>query len=79
MISSAPPPMSSRSSILMGLWTNYVVEATARHASDVGYRVVVVCECCTSNTEENHNFSMQNILPTVSTVVSLDEVLQALR
>ena len=65
--------------ILTGLWTNYVVEATARHASDVGYRVIVVRECCASNTEENHNFSMQNILPTVSTVVSLDEVLQALR
>ena len=65
--------------MLMGLWTNYVVEATARHASDMGHRVIVVREGCASNTEENHNFSMQQILPTVATVYGLDEVLQALR
>ena len=65
--------------ILMGLWTNYVVEGTARHASDMGHRVIVVREGCASNTEENHNFSMQQILPTVGTVCSLDEILQALR
>ena len=65
--------------ILMGLWTNYVVETTARHASDIGHRVIMVREGCASNTEENHNFSMQQILPTVATVCGLDEVLQALR
>ena len=64
--------------ILMGLWTNYVVEATARHASDVGYRVIVVREGCASNSEENHNFSINQFLPTVCTVASLEEVLQAL-
>jgi len=64
--------------ILMGLWTNYVVEATARHASDLGYRVIVVRECCASNSDENHNFAMNQILPSVATVASLEEVLQAL-
>jgi len=64
--------------ILMGLWTNYVVEATARHASDVGYRVIVVREGCASNSDENHNFAMNQILPSVATVASLEEVLQAL-
>ncbi len=65
--------------ILMGLWTNYVVETTARHAADMGHRVMVVREGCASDTEENHNFSMNQILPTVATVCSLDEVLEALR
>ena len=65
--------------ILMGLWTNYVVEATARHASDMGHRVIVVRQACASNSEENHNFAMDQILPTLTAVSSLDEVLQALR
>ena len=64
--------------ILMGLWTNYVVEATVRHASDIGHRVIVVREGCASNAEENHNFAMDQIFPTLATVCSLDEVLQAL-
>ena len=64
--------------ILVGLWTNYVVEATARHAADMGYRVIVVRDCCASNDEQNHEFAMTRILPTIATVVSLDDVLAAL-
>lgn len=64
--------------VLMGLWTNYVVEATARHAADMSYRVLVVREACASNSEENHDFAMERILPTLATVTSVDEVLQAL-
>ncbi|MBI4594221.1 MAG: cysteine hydrolase, partial [Candidatus Rokubacteria bacterium] len=50
--------------IVCGLWTNYVVEATTRHAADVGYHVIVVSDCCASNNEENHRFAMERILPT---------------
>lgn len=64
--------------VLIGLWTNYVVEATARHAADMGYRVVVVRECCASNDEQNHEFAMTRILPTIATVARLDDVLTAL-
>lgn len=64
--------------VLVGLWTNYVVEATARHAADVGYRVVVVRECCASNSDENHRFAMDRIFPTLATVAGLDDVLRAL-
>ncbi|MBI2371387.1 MAG: cysteine hydrolase [Deltaproteobacteria bacterium] len=64
--------------VLMGLWTNFVVEATARHASDLGYRVIVVRECCASNSDENHTFALTQILPMVATVAVLDEVLPAL-
>jgi nicotinamidase-related amidase len=65
--------------ILMGLWTNYVVEATARHASDLGFRVFIVRECCASNRVENHEFAMGKILPTICYVVSLKETLEALK
>jgi len=64
--------------ILMGLWTNYVVEATARHASDMGYRVLLVREACASNTVENHEFALNRILPTICYVVSVQDVLAAL-
>lgn len=64
--------------ILVGLWTNFVVEATARHAADVGYRVIVVRECCASNDEQNHEWAMTQILPMIATVASLDDVLAAL-
>ncbi len=65
--------------ILMGLWTNYVVEATARHASDMGYRVFLVREACASNTVENHEFALNKILPTICYVVSVQDVLAALK
>lgn len=65
--------------ILMGLWTNYVVEATARHASDMGYRVFLVREACASNTVENHEFALNRILPTICYVVSVNDVLAALK
>ena len=65
--------------VLMGLWTNWVVEATARHASDMGYRVFLVEDACASNTMENHEFAIRNVLPTICYVVSSAEVLAALR
>lgn len=65
--------------ILMGLWTNYVVEATARHASDMGYRVLLVREACASNTVENHEFALNKILPTICYVVSVKDVLAVLK
>lgn len=65
--------------VLMGLWTNWVVEATARHASDMGYRVFLVEDACASNTMENHEFAIRNVLPTICYVVSSAEVLAALK
>lgn len=65
--------------ILTGLWTNWVVEATARHASDMGYRVFIARECVASNTAENHDFAINRILPTICYVVPMREVLSALK
>ena len=64
--------------VLIGLWTNFVVEATARHAADVGYRVIVVRECCASNDAQNHEWAMTRILPAIADVTRLDDVLAAL-
>ena len=63
---------------LFGLWTNYVVEATARHASDIGYRVFIVSDCCASNDLDNHNWALSRMLPTLSYIATTDEILSAL-
>jgi nicotinamidase-related amidase len=65
--------------IIVGLWTNYVVEATARHASDMGYRVFLVRDACASNTIENHEFTLKNILPTLCYVVGVKDLLAGLK
>lgn len=65
--------------ILFGLWTNYVVEATARHASDMGYRVFIVSDCCAGNDEENHKWAMERILPTLAYITTSSEVIEALK
>ena len=65
--------------ILTGLWTNWVVESTARHASDMGSRVFIARECVASNTAENHDFAINRILPTICYVVNTNEVLAALK
>jgi nicotinamidase-related amidase len=65
--------------VLMGLWTNWVVEATARHASDMGYRVFLVEDACASNTMANHEFAINNVLPTICYIASSADVLAALK
>jgi biuret amidohydrolase len=65
--------------VLMGLWTNWVVEATARHASDMGYRVFLVEDACASNTMANHEFAINNVLPTICYIASGADVLAALK
>ena len=64
--------------LLTGVWTNYVVEAAARTGADSGYRVIVVTDACASNSEENHQFFISKILPTVGTAASAGEVIAAL-
>lgn len=64
--------------IVMGLWTNYVVESTTRHAADMGYEVIVVRDACASNIRENHDFTLKNILPAFATVCDTHDVLEAL-
>ncbi len=64
--------------VLLGLWTNYVVEATARHASDMGYSVFIVREACASNNQQDNDFAFDRILPMIGNVVSIDEVIAAL-
>jgi nicotinamidase-related amidase len=65
--------------VLMGVWTNYVVEATARTGADSGYRIVVVTDGCASDTEDHHQFFVTQILPMLGTAAIASDVIAALR
>jgi len=64
--------------VLMGVWTNYVVETAARTGADCGYRVIVVTDGCASDTEENHQFFIKNTLPMIGMAATASEVIAAL-
>jgi nicotinamidase-related amidase len=65
--------------VLMGVWTNYVVEATARTGADSGYRIIVVTDGCASDTEDHHQFFVNQILPMLGTAATASDVIAALR
>jgi nicotinamidase-related amidase len=64
--------------ILTGVATNYVVEATARHASDDDYRLIILEDCCSSMNQEMHDFSMKNILTNLGEISNSDEIVAKL-
>jgi gluconolactonase len=59
--------------------TNFSVEGTARDASDRGYRVIVLEDCCETVSDEWQAFSMTQIMPLISTVVTAEDFAEALR
>ena len=64
---------------LAGSITNFAVEGTARDASDRGYRVVILQDCCESVSDEWQVFSMTQILPMIAEVVTVADFSEALR
>ena len=64
--------------LLAGVATNFVVEGTAREATDRGYDVVIVGDCCASASQEVHDAALNTSLPFLTTISNLDEVTAAL-
>jgi len=64
--------------VIAGIVTNFAAEGTARDASDRGFRVVVLGDCCESVTDEWHQFSITQILPVIGEVVTGAEFREAL-
>ena len=65
--------------LLAGVATNFVVEGTARQASDLGFNTIVVGDCCASMSQEAHDAALTTALPFRATITSLDEVVAALK
>ena len=51
---------------------------TARHASDVGYEVVVAVDACAATDSELHAASLRALALHIDTVASVDEILEEL-
>ena len=64
--------------VIAGVVTNFAAEGTARDASDRGYRVVVLGDCCESVSDEWHSFSITQILPLIAQVVTADAFIRSL-
>jgi nicotinamidase-related amidase len=64
---------------LAGSITNFAVEGTAREASDRGYRVIVLADCCESVSDEWQDFSMTQILPLIAEIATVAEFAEALK
>jgi biuret amidohydrolase len=64
----------ARHIVMAGVSTSYVVESTARHASDMGYEVVVAADACSAGTPEAHRASLA-ALAMLAEVMSVDEII----
>jgi biuret amidohydrolase len=64
---------------LAGSITNFAVEGTARDASDRGYRVIVLEDCCETVSDAWQAFSMTQIMPLIALVVTASEFAESLR
>jgi nicotinamidase-related amidase len=65
--------------LILGYATSGVVLSTVRYAADLDYRLLVVEECCADQDPAVHDFLTQRIFPRQAEVVTVVEVMQALR
>ena len=63
--------------VFVGVATNASVEGTARVASDLGYRTVIVSDACSSATPGAHAASLES-LSLLGEIVTTDELLEGL-
>jgi nicotinamidase-related amidase len=65
--------------VLVGIATDVAVESTARVASDLQYRTIVVSDACQADSDEAHTRALDVIQKWFSETPTADEVLSALR
>jgi len=63
---------------LAGLATTFVVDSTARYGAELGYDITILEDCCTSFTDEMHDFEIANVLPHFGTVSRSSDIIAAL-
>jgi biuret amidohydrolase len=63
--------------ICAGVSTAYAVESTVRHASDLGYEVVVAADACSTATRERHESALQ-AMALIATISDVDEIVRSM-
>ena len=61
--------------VVAGVATHSSVEHTARHASDLGYEVVVAADACAAGDPALHDAGLLVLAPHVERVASVEEIL----
>jgi len=64
--------------VIVGIATDVAVESTARAASDLGYRTIVVSDGCTADSDESHARSLGVLQKWFAETPTAEEVLSAL-
>ncbi len=64
--------------IMAGVSTNLAVEGIVRASVNRGFDLVVLEDCCASYPDEWHRFSVENILPLISTVTTSAALIEKL-
>jgi nicotinamidase-related amidase len=64
---------------LAGVATSVGVEATGRHAYDLGYNVVFITDAITDRNADSHQYSMEKIFPRLGELDVTANVLNALQ
>jgi nicotinamidase-related amidase len=62
--------------VLMGVATEFVVEAAARHAADADFRVIVLEDCCAGFSEDAHRVSL-HIMDHLATLATSADFLES--
>jgi nicotinamidase-related amidase len=62
--------------VLMGVATEFVVQAAARHAADADFRVIVLQDCCAAFSEEGHRTSL-HIMDHLAALATSPDFLQS--
>jgi biuret amidohydrolase len=65
--------------VLVGIATDVAVESTARAASDLQYRTIVVSDACQADSDEAHARALDVLQKWFGETPTADEVLSALR
>ena len=58
--------------VLMGVATEFVVEAAARHAADADFRVIVLTDCCAAFSDDAHRAALHIMDHLATLAVSAD-------
>ena len=64
--------------VIMGIQTGYSVLSTVRWAADIGYKLIVISDCCADQDIEVHRFLIERVLPRQASVITAQEFLKAL-
>jgi nicotinamidase-related amidase len=64
--------------VLLGVATEFVVEAAARHAADADFRVIVLEDCCAAFSDEAHRVAL-HIMDHLATLATSADFLESVR